>query len=322
MANPRERWIRLGLVLGTLAGVAFFLAQGAMALLGHALLAEGPDEEFRLPRAPAAHTAKKDPVPLLRRNIFDSATGDLTIVVQETAGADDEPATIGDGPIGKCDDSVRLVAAVVNPNRRDWSFAAIAEASGNTLLYREGLSVAGKKVLSIGSQGILLQPSGGPVCELTMFSLEPRSGVISQPKDDDEEDEDKPGRPPTREGAIPSSELEAGIKKISDTKFTVQRSLMDKLLENQGELMRSARIIPHEDNGKVVGVKLYGIRRNSLLGRLGLQNGDMLRTINGYDMTSPDKALEAYARLQSANNITVSAVRRGQATNIDYEISE
>ena len=84
--------------------------------------------------------------------------------------------------------------------------------------------------------------------------------------------------------------------------------------------MRTARIIPHEENGRTVGVKLYGIRRNSLLGRLGLQNGDMLRTINGYDMTSPDSALEAYSRLRGANNLSVNVVRRGNPMALEYNI--
>ncbi len=38
---------------------------------------------------------------------------------------------------------------------------------------------------------------------------------------------------------------------------------------------------------------MYGIRRNSLLGRLGMQNGDVLRTINGFDMTMPYGGMDA-----------------------------
>jgi general secretion pathway protein C len=101
----------------------------------------------------------------------------------------------------------------------------------------------------------------------------------------------------------------------------VQRSLVDKLLSNQAELMRSARVVPHEENGRVVGVKLYGIRRSSLLGKLGIQNGDMLRTINGFDMSAPDSALEAYAKLRSASNLSVAVVRRGAAVTMEYNIA-
>jgi general secretion pathway protein C len=37
-------------------------------------------------------------------------------------------------------------------------------------------------------------------------------------------------------------------------------------------------------------------------------------------MSSPDSALEAYARLRSADRITVNLVRRGQPTTVDYSI--
>jgi general secretion pathway protein C len=69
-----------------------------------------------------------------------------------------------------------------------------------------------------------------------------------------------------------------------------------------------------------VGVKLYGIRKSSLFGKLGLQNGDLLRTINGFDMGSPDSALEAYAKLRSASNLSLAIVRRGTAVTMEYNI--
>jgi len=100
----------------------------------------------------------------------------------------------------------------------------------------------------------------------------------------------------------------------------VQRTLVDKVLENQAEIMRSARIVPFEQNGQVLGVKLYGIRRNSLLGRLGVRNGDMLRTINGFDMTSPDTALEAYTRLRTADKLVLAIKRQNNEMNLEYNI--
>jgi len=117
-----------------------------------------------------------------------------------------------------------------------------------------------------------------------------------------------------------SAELDSNITRVSDTQFRVNRSLLNSVLEDQGALMRTARVIPHQENGQTVGVKLYGIRRNSLLGRLGIQNGDMLRSVNGFNMTEPDEALRAYTRLRNSENLTVSLVRRGQPVNIEYAV--
>jgi len=51
--------------------------------------------------------------------------------------------------------------------------------------------------------------------------------------------------------------------------------------------MRSARVVPEKEGDKVVGIRLFGIRQDSLLGTLGLENGDRLSSINGFEMSDP-----------------------------------
>jgi general secretion pathway protein C len=130
-----------------------------------------------------------------------------------------------------------------------------------------------------------------------------------------------PAPPPAAGGASAiSADIKNGIQKLSDTEFKIDRGVVDKILENQAELMRQARIVPEQENGKVVGIRLFGVRPDTLLGTLGMENGDRLEKINGFDMTSPESALEAYARLRTADHLTVSLNRHGQATNVDYNI--
>src|SRR6185369_3449655 len=108
-------------------------------------------------------------------------------------------------------------------------------------------------------------------------------------------------------------DMAKGIQKISATEYNIDRGVVDKILENQADLMRQARIVPEQENGRVVGIRMYGIRPETLLGTLGMQNGDRLQTINGFEMGSPEKALEAYARLRTADKLTVTLNRGGGA---------
>ncbi len=329
LGSPRNKRLVTALILGTLLVVAFFVAQGTTQLLAAALLpvdhsAVAAAATRSRARDATAGRRQRDDTTILRRNIFDSETGPLDgtpVTEVEPAEPLESPEELDpNSPPPPCEGSVRLVASVVNPRRQDWSFAAIIGAAGKAMLYRVGQEVDGRQVLQILPHRVILRPASSGPCQIAMFNEDgapaaPRPAVAQRP----------PPRVnervrPSREGAISNEELEAGITRNSDTNFTIQRSLVDQILENQAELMRTARIIPHEEGGRVVGVKVYGIRRNSLLGRLGVQNGDMLRTINGYDMTSPDSALEAYARLRSADHLTLSIVRRGQPTTLDYNI--
>ena len=49
-------------------------------------------------------------------------------------------------------------------------------------------------------------------------------------------------------------------------------------------------------------------------------NADLVKAINGLDMATPDKALEAYTKLKSASHLTVQLERRGENITLDYQI--
>lgn len=316
--HPKQA--RIVIMLVTLGLCAFFSAQGLANLLALKLLPYHPRDAANGPTLPPGELKGERPpdaMAILHRNIFDPTTGPLPkpepeVGADEETPEDQEAEEVGDKLPQACEGSVRLVASMFSVKDPEWSFASLSLGSGSPLLYRIGSAVESKKVHAIYPEAVLLKASNGSLCSLTMFKSP------NQPPP-------KPAAPNAlAEAAAPSSaadaELDQGIKQVSDTKYTVRRSLVDKLLQNQGELMRSARVVPHEENGRVVGVKLYGIRKSSLFGKLGLQNGDMLRTINGFDMGSPDSALEAYAKLRSASNLSLALVRRGNAVTMEYNI--
>ena len=68
------------------------------------------------------------------------------------------------------------------------------------------------------------------------------------------------------------------------------------------------------------GFKLYAIRPSSVFSRLGLANGDGVRAINGYELTSPDKALEMFTKLRAVAELTLDITRRGQPMMITVTI--
>jgi general secretion pathway protein C len=107
------------------------------------------------------------------------------------------------------------------------------------------------------------------------------------------------------------------IQRVSDTEFHVDRALLDRDIT---EFVQSARIIPEQREGEVVGVRLFGIRRNTLLGSLGLRNGDRLESINGTPITAPEQATQMLAQFRSAASLQVAVARRGEPVQIDYHI--
>jgi general secretion pathway protein C len=319
-----------GVILALLALAAYFQASGITQLVGSAL---SPDEKALVGsnspqmRAPSAATsaAVDDHATsarwILERNPFDSVTP--RPLDAPPAAPDAGPAVIDlehyeNAP--PCD-GVKALIIVAAPDPA-WSMAALSTGgTPATKLVRVGEEVSGKTLQIVEWNRVVLS-SGSSLCQLQMF----------RPA--------KPGAAPTAAAAASAAapappagaaavvggvsavpaEIASKIQKVSANEFNVDRQVVDKILENQAELMRSARIVPEQENGKVVGIRLFGIRPDTLLGTLGLENGDRLQSINGFDMASPEKALEAYARLRTADHLTVQVNRRGANQNIDFNI--
>jgi general secretion pathway protein C len=326
------RTLSAAILLVTLTLSALFLAHGTTSLVAAAVLppqpqAPRPSGTAKIQRPPGADAP--DPHAILARNVFDPTTGPLwppkpASVPEAEPGDEPVAELVGDDVPPHCEGALRLVAAVHSDVLPEWSFATLTTGSDKPLLYRLGMRIDDKEVVSIYPKAVYLRQGNGRLCSLQMFfdKNAARPAAVATRTPPPVTTPVAPTLPsgPLGPGAISEAELDQNIKALSETKFTVPRSFVDKLLKNQAQIMSAARIVPHEENGRMLGVKMYGIRKNSLLGKLGMQNGDMLRTINGFEMSSPDSALEAYARLRNASNLSVAIVRRGQPTTLDYDI--
>lgn len=328
-AQGDTRRIRTAIVLGTLTGTAFFFAAGASQLVASAFLdvpveGDGAGLPVSTQTAPRRRPARAGE-PVLQRNIFDSTTGpipwdDPPPEIDEVDETEEEAVAIDPGDLSVthpvCEGSIRLVGAYVRRGEPDQSFAAVINATGTSLLYREGMQIDDRLVMAIERHRVVLRTAGSTLCDLNMFGTPTGTPVVQAPAP--VVVAEAPSGAET--GGIESADLDANIHQVSDTNYTINRGLVDRLLANQAALMSAARVIPHEEDGRTVGMKIYGIRRSSLLGRLGVQNGDMLRTINGFDLTDPNSILQAYTQLRAADHLTLQVVRRGNPVSMDYQI--
>ncbi len=317
-------------VLALIAAAAYFQAAGLTELIGTLITGTPKVGVQAATRKPVTSSmlprASKDATPILERNVFDSVTGPIgkDIDVDLGGGSGPDKPNLSD-PLGAPECSDLKVAIITESNDPVWSIAAL-QGSGETKpkLRRVGDSVGDRQVAYIGYNPKHASPavwltSGASLCQGLLFSVAVAADAKTPTAGKDDPGAEDPSKARRGPSKVPD-DIAAGIQKISPTEFNIERSVVDKILESQAELMKSARIVPEQKDGQVVGIRLFGVRPDTLLGALGLQNGDRLETINGFNMASPEKALEAYARLRTANSLAVKISRRGKPQTIDYHI--
>jgi general secretion pathway protein C len=111
-----------------------------------------------------------------------------------------------------------------------------------------------------------------------------------------------------------------GVNKIDENNYEIARSKIDEQLSNLNNIATQARIVPSFKDGVANGFKLFSIRPGSLYSQIGIQNGDVIRRINGYEINSPDKALEVYSKLKESSKIEIELERRGTPLKKTYSI--
>jgi general secretion pathway protein C len=311
----RNFWAVLLLPIGVLAYVS---AKTVTSFAGALFLT--PDEKQLTTPPLVARTAPTVPSSsrvtsadaILSRNPFDHTTGALNAPPPTEAVPAASLDTSDPMSAPQCDGvKVLVITASSDP---DWSFAAMTSGSDpKSQLRRRGGEIAGKKVHFVGWDRVWLE-SGPTLCQVGLWRPASEAKPIATMA--------PPTAAPASTGGAPGVDpsISKGIVRVSANEFNVDRGVVDKILENQADLMRQARIVPEQENGKVVGIRLFGVRPDTLLGTLGMENGDRLQTINGFDIASPEKALEAYARLRTADKLNITLNRRGQNMNLDYNI--
>jgi len=119
---------------------------------------------------------------------------------------------------------------------------------------------------------------------------------------------------------VSGRELARGIHCSAPGQCVVRRALVDHILGDTETLSSAARVVPALVDGEPAGFKLYAVQPRSWLDRLGVRNGDLLQSVNGYELTSPAQALLAYTSLRNESRFTVRIVRHGEPLTLTYEI--
>lgn len=287
---------------------AVFLAKTTSNVVEAKLLGDSDKTRLPTPAAPSpaaaaptktAHT--KDGAQLASRNMFCSDCTPPVETVVKTS----------DGTIQNTTLPLSLLATNVNV-KADQSFATII----NTENQHQGAYVIGDKIP--GATGKLTRihykfiefENNGHTERLGLLgvTLPPPTVAVADPPKDDENKDDL------------QVAVDNGVKKIDDNNYEIEKSLVDKILQNPMVVAKAARVVPSMKNGKPDGFKLYAIRPTSVYAKIGLQNGDTLNAINGFSLDSADKALEVYTKLREANQLEAEITRRGKTMTIKYSI--
>lgn len=303
----RHFWLLLPV---TIIVCCVFAARAAASLTEASVFDDAPRASGQRAAAPVATSEprSKDGSALAARNMFCP-----------TCDESQEPVTTPSRPAGDAIPITSLPVVLVATQLSGSPGASFASVI-NTSSRHAGAYAIGQSIPGIGKIEAIRRASVDFV-NSTNNRLERVTLLEHAPPKPQQPVRKKPGASKAPSATGFAARLDEGVVKVSDNSYQIDRALFDEVTSNP-TVIKGGRAMPLVRNGQVQGMRLYAVRPNSAFSKLGLRNGDVLKSVNGIELNSsdPDKLLEAYTRLRTASNLRLAVDRRGETVELSYSV--
>jgi general secretion pathway protein C len=109
--------------------------------------------------------------------------------------------------------------------------------------------------------------------------------------------------------------VDAGDHKLVD------RSLVDHYAKNMDDIYKNIGISELKDGNNLKGFQITFVRKDSPFAKLGVQRGDIIKSINGQEINSYNAAFSVYKNIGSLDNLTLVIKRGEEEMELEYEIN-
>lgn len=126
--------------------------------------------------------------------------------------------------------------------------------------------------------------------------------------------------PDSAAGQSSPSEAVGDIVDAGDHRI-VDRSLVAHYANNMEEIMKDIGISDQREGQNLKGFRVTFVRKNSHFSKLGLRRGDMIKAINGQEITSYNDAMNAYKNIDKMSGLSLTVTRGKEEMELEYEIN-
>ncbi len=218
---------------------------------------------------------------IVERNIFNSSAHGL-----------EDIANGGSGPVSKSSLSARLLGTVAGSS--EYAYAVI-QVNNDINVYRVKDEIGNAVILAIERKKVIILHNGAKE-ELSMYEEE-NKGVTG-----------------TAAGTA------YNVTQVGKGTYNIPENQFKSAIQNMGELLTQARVVPNMSSGNISGYRIFAITPGSLYANIGLHDGDVIHSVNGIQVTTPESALQLFQQLQNERRFTVNIDRNGQPMTLNYTV--
>lgn len=113
----------------------------------------------------------------------------------------------------------------------------------------------------------------------------------------------------------------AGIENVGN-KFQIKKALLDEKMKDLQAILTQARGIPITNSDGTMAFKIVEIDPAGIFPYLGVQDGDIITSINGKPIYSLNEVMNLFGRIRNMDQLSLGIKRDGSESTQEYSISK
>lgn len=174
---------------------------------------------------------------------------------------------------------------------------AIIESKNEQKIYKINDEIMGATLLAIFRNKVIMNVNGQ---EQMLVMEESPSGSKS----------------PGVSGPVSPSRMPRGLGPMGAS------SGMTSVMKNLDQYIGKARVIPYFKGGEPYGFRVSNLGSDAMVYELGVRAGDVIRSVNGTPIRTPEDAFKVYQQYQNESSVQIELERNGQPVSVNVPIKK
>lgn len=185
------------------------------------------------------------------------------------------------------------------------SIAMLADETGKEKNYYPGDQIKDAQVMKVAQNRVVIIRSNG---QHETFRLRKEEENLTGTGDDDDKEDP----------------LSLVVKKIKENKYKLDPKRFAKEVSTLGNIIENHAIITAYQNGDSIGVRIDNMPEKSILHAMGIQKGDIIKSIDNTPASGRKNRMKIYDRITSSSNgetIGLKITRGSDEIQLDYTLT-
>lgn len=108
---------------------------------------------------------------------------------------------------------------------------------------------------------------------------------------------------------------------VKNNGAVVSRDYLNSYITNLDKIWNNITISEVKNEDRIDGFKIDKVNKDSAFSKLGLKEGDVIKTVNNIQMNSHAEALKVFSEMNNIKNLNIQVLRNNELVEMNYEVN-